>query len=68
MSVSPRSLVANLSAANNYKIEHLKKPENWAVGMEKFSVLIDIFYFWTLMLSLVCVCLSTELMDPLLCS
>jgi adenosine kinase len=26
-----RSLVANLAAANNYKIDHLKKPENWAV-------------------------------------
>lgn len=26
-----RSLVANLAAANNYKIEHLQKPENWAV-------------------------------------
>ncbi|TXG58491.1 hypothetical protein EZV62_016320 [Acer yangbiense] len=25
-----RSLVANLSAANCYKFEHLKKPENWA--------------------------------------
>lgn len=26
-----RSLVANLAAANNYKIDHLKKPDNWAV-------------------------------------
>ncbi|KAE9590919.1 hypothetical protein Lal_00023214 [Lupinus albus] len=26
-----RSLVANLSAANCYKSEHLKKPENWAL-------------------------------------
>jgi adenosine kinase len=26
-----RSLVANLSAANCYKTEHLKKPENWAL-------------------------------------
>lgn len=26
-----RSLVANLAAANNYKIDHLKQPENWAV-------------------------------------
>ena len=26
-----RSLVANLAAANNYKIDHLNKPENWAV-------------------------------------
>ncbi|KAL0375070.1 UNVERIFIED_CONTAM: Adenosine kinase [Sesamum radiatum] len=26
-----RSLVANLSAANCYKIDHLKKPENWAL-------------------------------------
>jgi hypothetical protein len=28
-----RSLIANLSAANCYKSEHLKKPENWALGM-----------------------------------
>ncbi|KAK4833428.1 hypothetical protein QYF36_004776 [Acer negundo] len=27
-----RSLVANLSAANCYKFEHLRKPENWALG------------------------------------
>lgn len=26
-----RSLVANLSAANNYKFEHLQKAENWAI-------------------------------------
>uniref|UniRef100_A0A7N0V3M2 Adenosine kinase n=1 Tax=Kalanchoe fedtschenkoi TaxID=63787 RepID=A0A7N0V3M2_KALFE len=26
-----RSLVANLSAANCYKVEHLKQPENWAL-------------------------------------
>ncbi|XP_050210337.1 adenosine kinase 2 [Mercurialis annua] len=26
-----RSLIANLSAANCYKAEHLKKPENWAL-------------------------------------
>nr|XP_027094903.1 uncharacterized protein LOC113714954 [Coffea arabica] len=26
-----RSLVANLSAANCYKSEHLKRPENWAL-------------------------------------
>ena len=25
-----RTLVANISAANNYKIEHLSKPEIWA--------------------------------------
>lgn len=26
-----RSLVANLSAANNYKVEHLKMSDNWAI-------------------------------------
>lgn len=26
-----RSLVANLSAANCYKVDHLKRPENWAL-------------------------------------
>ncbi|OVA10108.1 Adenosine kinase [Macleaya cordata] len=27
-----RSLIANLSAANCYKSDHLKRPENWALG------------------------------------
>lgn len=27
-----RSLVAYLGAAGLYKIEHLRKPENWALG------------------------------------
>jgi len=27
-----RSLVANLAAANCYKSDHLKRPENWALG------------------------------------
>ena len=26
-----RSLVANIAAANSYSIEHLRKPENWAL-------------------------------------
>ena len=26
-----RSLVANLGAANNYKVDHIKQPANWAV-------------------------------------
>ena len=26
-----RSLVANLAAANNFKADHVQKPENWAV-------------------------------------
>merc|ERR1719163_167950 len=26
-----RSLCTNLNAANNFKVEHLKKPENWAI-------------------------------------
>ncbi|MBO8589971.1 hypothetical protein INN88_15360, partial [Staphylococcus aureus] len=26
-----RSLIANLSVANCYKVEHLKRPENWAL-------------------------------------
>ncbi|RYR53920.1 hypothetical protein Ahy_A06g029154 isoform F [Arachis hypogaea] len=35
------SLVANLAAANCYKSEHLKRPENWALGLhhEPFSPL-----------------------------
>ncbi|XP_022744825.1 uncharacterized protein LOC111295559 [Durio zibethinus] len=31
------SLVANLSAANCYKVEHLKRPENWALGIATLS-------------------------------
>ena len=27
-----RSLIANLSAANCYKSDHLKQPENWSLG------------------------------------
>ena len=27
-----RSLIANLAAANLYKVDHLKAPENWALG------------------------------------
>lgn len=34
-----RSLIANLSAANCYKVEHLKKPENWALGKIHFPFL-----------------------------
>ncbi|KAL8129857.1 hypothetical protein V2J09_019012 [Rumex salicifolius] len=37
------SLVANLSAANCYKVEHLKKPENWALG----QVLLHCWFFLT---------------------
>lgn len=36
-----RSLIANLSAANCYKSEHLKRPENWALGtFSTFTLLI----------------------------
>ncbi|KMZ59370.1 Adenosine kinase [Zostera marina] len=39
-----RSLVANLSAANCYKTEHLKKPENWAlVEKAKFIYIAGFF-------------------------
>ncbi|XP_076917779.1 adenosine kinase 2-like [Bidens hawaiensis] len=31
---SERSLIANLSAGNCYKSEHLKRPENWALGTD----------------------------------
>jgi len=34
-----RSLIANLSAANCYKVDHLKKPENWALGKILFPSL-----------------------------
>ncbi|KAI9154405.1 hypothetical protein LWI28_025922 [Acer negundo] len=40
-----RSLVANLSAANSYKFEHLRKPENWALGASPaFPFLVCIFF------------------------
>lgn len=42
-----RSLVANLSAANCYKTEHLKKPENWALGIFQFHC---IFCDWQYLL------------------
>ncbi|CAN6723656.1 unnamed protein product [Malus baccata var. baccata] len=41
-----RSLVANLSAANCYKIEHLKKPENWAL-VEKAKYIYIAGFFLT---------------------
>jgi adenosine kinase len=41
-----RSLVANLSAANNYKIDHLKKPENWGV-VEKAQFYYSSGFFLT---------------------
>ncbi|KAL8516657.1 hypothetical protein ACS0TY_015061 [Phlomoides rotata] len=41
---SDRSLVANLSAANCYKIDHLKRPENWAlVEKAKFYYIAGFF-------------------------
>ncbi|XP_077225537.1 adenosine kinase 2-like [Tasmannia lanceolata] len=41
-----RSLVANLSAANCYKSEHLKKPENWAL-VEKAKYIYIAGFFLT---------------------
>lgn len=41
-----RSLVANLSAANNYKVSHLEQPENWAV-VEKAKLFYSAGFFLT---------------------
>ncbi|XP_008366671.2 adenosine kinase 2 isoform X1 [Malus domestica] len=41
-----RSLIANLSAANCYKFEHLKKPENWAL-VEKAKYIYIAGFFLT---------------------
>merc|ERR1711959_691288 len=41
-----RSLVANLSAANNYKASHLKEPANWAV-LEDAKVIYSAGFFVT---------------------
>ncbi|KQK00411.1 adenosine kinase 2 [Brachypodium distachyon] len=41
-----RSLIANLSAANCYKSEHLKKPENWAL-VEKAKYIYIAGFFLT---------------------
>lgn len=41
-----RSLAANLSAANNYKVDHLKLPENWAC-VEKASFFYMAGFFIT---------------------
>ncbi|RCV14563.1 hypothetical protein SETIT_2G435700v2 [Setaria italica] len=39
-----RSLIANLSAANCYKSEHLKKPENWALVKKAKYIYIAGFF------------------------
>ncbi|KAK9826318.1 hypothetical protein WJX74_008518 [Apatococcus lobatus] len=41
-----RSLVANLAAANNYKVEHLRRKENWAL-LEKARVIYSAGFFIT---------------------
>eukprot|EP00850_Spirogloea_muscicola_P016302 SM000131S26732 [mRNA] locus=s131:252552:255824:- [translate_table: standard] len=41
-----RSLVANLSAANCYKVEHLERPENWAL-VEKARFFYSSGFFLT---------------------
>lgn len=41
-----RSLVANLAAANNYKVDHLSQPENWAV-VEKAKLVYSAGFFIT---------------------
>lgn len=41
-----RSLVANLSAANTYKVDHLKEKEQWAV-VEKASIYYTAGFFLT---------------------
>ncbi|KAI6653740.1 hypothetical protein LOD99_3244 [Oopsacas minuta] len=41
-----RSLVANIAAANNYSIEHLQQPENWAL-VEKASFFYVAGFFFT---------------------
>ncbi|CAA6675522.1 unnamed protein product [Spirodela intermedia] len=41
-----RSLIANLSAANCYKVEHLERPENWAL-VEKAKYIYIAGFFLT---------------------
>eukprot|EP00884_Botryococcus_braunii_P014635 jgi/Botrbrau1/23172/Bobra.0041s0023.1 len=41
-----RSLVANLAAANNYKVDHVKKPENWAI-VEQARIVYSAGFFIT---------------------
>lgn len=41
-----RSLVANLAAANNYKVDHVKRPENWAL-VEAAKVVYSAGFFIT---------------------
>ncbi|EIE21409.1 adenosine kinase isoform 1T-like protein [Coccomyxa subellipsoidea C-169] len=41
-----RSLVANLAAANNYKVDHVKQPENWAL-VEAARVIYSAGFFIT---------------------
>jgi hypothetical protein len=40
-----RSLVAYLSAAAKFKVDHLRKPENWALGGYYFTLCCRL---WTL--------------------
>ncbi|RYR04388.1 hypothetical protein Ahy_B06g084108 isoform D [Arachis hypogaea] len=47
MSFETMSLVANLAAANCYKSEHLKRPENWAL-VEKAKYYYIAGFFLTL--------------------
>ncbi|KAB2031571.1 hypothetical protein ES319_D05G313000v1 [Gossypium barbadense] len=47
-----RSLVANLSAANCYKSEHLKKPENWALVEKAKYFYVAGFFLTVFMMNL----------------
>merc|ERR1719327_2647496 len=41
-----RSLCTNLGAANNYRVDHVKKPENWAI-VEKAKIVYSAGFFIT---------------------
>merc|ERR1719408_706314 len=41
-----RSLCTNLDAANNFKVEHVKKPENWAI-VEGAKIIYSAGFFIT---------------------
>merc|ERR1719316_793622 len=41
-----RSLCTNLNAANNYKVDHMKKPENWKL-VEEAKIIYSAGFFIT---------------------
>merc|ERR550537_1923974 len=62
-----RSLCTNLNAANNFKVEHLKKPENWAI-CEAAKIIYSAGFFITVCPdAMKAACAEAEKHDGLYC-